>query len=106
MQNLVPGEFVPEGLVTGLKALADSTRLRILYYLNQEAATPSSLAKKLRLRAPTVVHHLNMLRLAGLVQVTLSTSGKRRYSLRQEAIEETYAQLNAVINTDKKREES
>lgn len=34
-QNLVPGEYVPETLVMGLKALADPTRLRILYYLNQ-----------------------------------------------------------------------
>jgi DNA-binding transcriptional ArsR family regulator len=101
-QNLVPGEYVPEMLVMGLKALADPTRLRILHYLNQGATTPSSLARRLRLRAPTVIHHLNTMRLAGLVQVTLTSNGERRYSLRQEAIEETYKQLNLVMNPEKK----
>jgi len=101
-QNLVPGEYVPETLVMGLKALADPTRLRILYYLNQGATTPSSLARRLRLRAPTVIHHLNNMRLAGLVLVTLTSNGERRYSLRQEAIEDTYKQLNMVINPEKK----
>jgi DNA-binding transcriptional ArsR family regulator len=99
-ENLVPGEYVPESLVLGLKALADSTRLRILHYLDQGATTPSDLARRLRLRAPTVIHHLNTLRLVGLVQVTLTANGDRRYSLRQEAVEDTFAQLNSVIKTD------
>ena len=101
-QNLVPGEYVPETLVMGLKALADPTRLRILYYLNQGATTPSSLARRLRLRAPTIIHHLNIMRLAGLVKVTLTTNGERRYNLRQEAIDDTYRQLNMVINLEEK----
>jgi DNA-binding transcriptional ArsR family regulator len=103
-QNLVPGEYVPESLVTGLKALADPTRLRILHYLNHGATTPSSLAKKVRLRAPTVIHHLNMLRLAGLVQVTITSNGERRYNLRQEAVEDTFKQLKLVINPGKKEQ--
>jgi DNA-binding transcriptional ArsR family regulator len=102
-QNLVPGEYVPETLITGLKALADPTRLRILHYLNQGATTPSSLARRLRLRAPTVIHHLNTLRLARLIQVTITPDGERRYSLRQEAVDETYKQLNIVINPDKNK---
>ncbi len=102
-QSLVPGEYVPESLVTGLKALADPTRLRILHYLNHGATTPSGLAKKVRLRAPTVIHHLNMLRLAGLVQVTITANGERHYNLRQEAIEETYKQLHLVISPGKKK---
>ncbi len=99
-QNLIPGEYVPETLVTALKAMADPTRLRILHYLNQGTNTPSSLAKLLRLRAPTVIHHLNTMRLAGLVQVTLTASGERRYSLRQDAIEDTYKLLNRVIRPE------
>jgi DNA-binding transcriptional ArsR family regulator len=102
-QNLIPGEYVPETLVTALKALADPTRLRILHYLDQGTNTPSSLARLLRLRAPTVIHHLNTMRLAGLVQVTLTANGERRYSLRQEAIEDTYKQLNMVIGSQKKK---
>jgi len=101
-QNLVPGEYVPETLVTALKAMADPTRLRILHYLNQGATTPSSLARLLRLRAPTVIHHLNTMRLAGLIQVTLTANGERRYSLRQEAIEDTFKQFNMVLRSEKK----
>ncbi len=101
-QNLVPGEYVPETLVTALKAMADPTRLRILYYLNQGATSPSSLARLLRLRAPTVIHHLNTMRLAGLIQVTLTANGERRYSLRQEAIEDTFKQFNMVLRSEKK----
>jgi DNA-binding transcriptional ArsR family regulator len=101
-QSLVPGEYVPESLVTGLKALADPTRLRILHYLNHGATTPSSLAKRVRLRPPTVIHHLNILRLAGLVQVTITSNGERRYNVRQDAVEETYKQLRLVINPEMK----
>ena len=63
--TLVPGEQVPEDLLNALKALADPTRLRILRYLLKNPATPSELATFLRLRSPTVVHHLRILRLAG-----------------------------------------
>ncbi len=69
--SLIPGEQVPEGLMLALKALSDPTRLRILRYLEQEPHTPSQLARKLRLRAPTVTHHLSELRLAGLVQISV-----------------------------------
>jgi len=69
--SLIPGEAVPEGLMKALKALSDPTRLRILRYLEEEPHTPSQLARKLRLRAPTVTHHLAELRLAGLVQISI-----------------------------------
>ena len=69
--SLMPGEPVPDTLLRGLKALADPTRLRILHYLEIESLTPAQLSRKLRLRAPTVTHHLTALRMAGLVHVTL-----------------------------------
>lgn len=75
--SLIPGEAVPEGLMKALKALSDPTRLRILRYLEKEPHTPSQLARKLRLRAPTVIHHLTELRLAGLVQI--SVKGDTRF---------------------------
>ena len=61
--SLVPGETVPELLHQTLKALADPTRLRILRYLAQEPLAPAELARRLRLRPPTVIHHLDALRL-------------------------------------------
>ncbi len=95
--SLVPGEPVPDDLPRTLKALGDPTRLRILHYLTDEPQTPSSLARKLRLRAPTVVHHLHVLRLSRLVRLTMEAEGKRRYAARPEAIEWVFADLRRFI---------
>ncbi len=95
--SLVPGEVVPELLHQTLKALADPTRLRILKYLAEEPLTPAELARRLRLRPPTVIHHLDALRLARLVHVTLSHQG-RRYEARQEAVDGACAMLKAFLD--------
>lgn len=95
--SLVPGEPVPDDLHRTLKALADPTRLRILHYLTAEPQTPSSLARKLRLRAPTVVHHLHVLRLSRLVRLTMEAEGKRRYAARPEAVDQAFADLQRFI---------
>ena len=84
-QGLIPGEQVPAALVNGLKALGDPTRLKILHYLADAPLTPAELSRRLRLRPPTIIHHLQALRLAGLVQISLTAAGERRYSLRRDA---------------------
>ncbi len=84
--SLVPGEIVPDALLQGLKALADPTRLRILRYLAVEPLSPAQLSRRLRLRPPTVTHHLAALRLAGLVYLNLESQGERLYSARLESI--------------------
>ena len=94
--SLVPGELVPDALFQALKALADPTRLRILRYLAQEPLTPSELAHRLRLRAPTVIHHLHALRLAGLVYLSFEAKEKR-YAARSQAVEATFAALNQFL---------
>lgn len=101
--SLVPGDLVPDAMLHALKALADPTRLRILRYLIDRPLTPSQLARKLRLRAPTVVHHLNELRLAGLVQLTVDTPEKksdRRYAARAEAIPRVFNALKAFLSQE------
>lgn len=95
--SLVPGEPVPDDLTRALKAVADPTRLRILHYLAQEPLTPTRLAERLRLRAPTVVHHLHVLRLARLVRLTMEAEGKRRYTVRSGGIAQTCAALQQFI---------
>ena len=95
--SLVPGEWVPEGMLRTIKTLGDPTRLRILRYLSQGTITPAELARRLRLRAPTVTHHLNLLRLAGLVYLTLGEQGQRRYAARPEAVDEAFAVLRAFL---------
>ena len=95
---LVPGELIPDELLNALKAIADPTRLRILYYLREEGpSTPSQLAKILRLRPPTVIHHLQNLRLAGLVRVTVSPKAERRYALRIDGVDATVTMLQAFL---------
>jgi DNA-binding transcriptional ArsR family regulator len=94
---LVPGEVVPDAMLRALKALSDPTRLLILRYLSDQPQTPSQLARKLRLRAPTVTHHLSALRLAGLVYVSLDGEGEKRYTVRETAVNDTFEALRRFL---------
>ncbi len=96
--SATPGELVPDGLLRGLKALADSTRLKILYYLSREELTPSELSRRLHLRAPTVTHHLSELRLAGLVNLTVRGQEKF-YSARREALRAACTNLDQFLDS-------
>jgi DNA-binding transcriptional ArsR family regulator len=99
--SLVPGEVVPDALLRMLKALSDPTRLRILHYLAREPLTPTQLARRLRLRSPTVIHHLRILRLAGLVQLSLGESKQERpYATRPEATKAAYDLLLGFLGRD------
>ncbi len=95
--SVIPGEVVPDGLVRALKALADPTRLKILNYLAKEELAPSELARRLKLRAPTVTHHMSELRLAGLVNVLVQGSEKK-YTARMEAVDTIHKNLKDFIN--------
>lgn len=95
--SLVPGEVVPDALVRGLKALADPTRLRIIRYLSEEPLTPAQLSRRLRLRPPTVIHHLQILRLAGLVLLDLEDHGVRNYASRAEGIDDIFANFDEFL---------
>lgn len=97
---LVPGDLVPEELLNALKALADPTRLRILRFLLEGPATPSELSKILRLRPPTVTHHLHILRLAGLVRLTVAPETERRYEIRMDGVEKTIQHLQDFLPGD------
>lgn len=94
--SLIPGDVVPDALYQALKALADPTRLRILRYLTDEPRTPAELARLLRLRAPTVIHHLDALRLARLVVITLEVEGKR-YAMRPDAVDAVDLMLRGFL---------
>jgi DNA-binding transcriptional ArsR family regulator len=87
-------------LLGALKALGDPTRLRILRYLVAESLTPTQLARRLRLRAPTVVHHLDVLRLARLVHLTLKSGEKWRYAARPEAVRTTFDALEEFLEAE------
>jgi DNA-binding transcriptional ArsR family regulator len=95
--SAIPGEIIPESLMRSLKALSDPSRLKILHYLSKEELTPSELARRLHLRAPTVTHHLGDLRLAGLVNLTIKGQEKY-YSVRRENIRNTCAQIESFLD--------
>ena len=101
--SVVPGESVPDGLVRSLKALADPTRLKILFYLSQESLTPSELARRLHLRPPTVTHHLSELRLASLVELSMEHDEKR-YAIRKQALEFAFDNLSAFLKSKPAKE--
>jgi DNA-binding transcriptional ArsR family regulator len=103
--SLVPGESVPDALVNALKSLADPTRLRILRYLVSEPLTPTQLARRLRLRAPTVIHHLHALRAAGLVYVMVGEGKEKAYQSRQEGILATCDMLSEFLENSEAAED-
>ncbi len=98
--SLVPGEVVPDALLRALKALADPTRLKIIRYLSKEPLSPAQLARRLRLRPPTVIHHLEVLRLAGLVRLNLEIPGERKYAARIEGLEDTFINIKEFLQAD------
>jgi len=85
-------------LLNALKALGNPTRLRILRYMLDGPCTPSELSKVLRLRPPTVIHHLHNLRLAGLVRVTVSPESERRYAVRMDGVDLTIQNLQEFLS--------
>jgi DNA-binding transcriptional ArsR family regulator len=97
VESMEPGAEAPDLLVTALKSLADPTRLRILRYLYGEPLSPAELARRLRLRPPTVTHHLQALRLAGLVQVTINERNERRFAARLERLNELNVGLKEFL---------
>ena len=98
--SLVPGDLIPAALLNALKALSDPTRMRILRYMTHEKISSAELARRLRLRAPTVTHHLNMLRLAGLVSITLNERNERHYQARLDAVHRTFDALVRFLEED------
>lgn len=98
--SLVPGEVVPDTLLRALKALSDPTRLKILHDLASESLTPTQLAQRLRLRPPTVVHHLKTLRVAGLVHVNVTEGKERSYAIRADSVEAALASLRSFLGAE------
>jgi DNA-binding transcriptional ArsR family regulator len=97
LQSVAPGAEIPDSLVNALKSLADPTRLRILRHLTGQPLTPTELSRLLRLRPPTVLHHLHALRLAGLVAIRVSEGGEKRYAARDKAIHVIFSSVRDFL---------
>ena len=95
--SLIPGDTVPAKLLLGLEALSDPTRLAILRTLAANPMTQTEIAKTLRLRTPTISHHIKSLRIAGLISYLDSESGDTRYQARSAQVEALYAELKGFL---------
>ena len=99
--SIVPGETVPDGLIRALKALSDPTRLRILRLVADRSMGAAEMARRLRLRTPTVLHHLHALRLSGLIQIRMPeahTKEKACFSLRSQEVREVMKSLDKFLH--------
>jgi DNA-binding transcriptional ArsR family regulator len=81
-------------LLRYLKALADESRLRILGILATGERSVEDLAAMLRLRAPTVSHHLALLRAVDLVEARAEGT-TRYYRLRAQGLSAINRMLSA-----------
>jgi DNA-binding transcriptional ArsR family regulator len=97
VQSVAPGAETPDLLMNALKSLADPTRLRILRFLSRQPLTPTELSRLLRLRPPTVLHHLQALRLAELVAIRVSETGEKRYAARAETLNEIFTSVKDFL---------
>ncbi len=98
--SLIPGDPVPDALTRSLQAVSDQTRLRILKLLSQSPRTQIEIARELRLRPPTITHHLKILRLANLVRLTESAEGEKRYDVRGSRLRELADDLLAFVGIE------
>jgi DNA-binding transcriptional ArsR family regulator len=95
--SLVPGDSVPGELLLALEALSDPTRLTILQALIEAPLTQADIARRLRLRPPTISHHLKSLRIAGLIAYIGEGTGETRYGVRLAQIAGTCDQLKKFL---------
>jgi DNA-binding transcriptional ArsR family regulator len=95
--SLVPGDAVPGDLLLALEALSDPTRLAILKALAAEPLTQADISRRLRLRPPTISHHLKSLRIAGLIAYLGGGNGETRYGVRTAQVGRTCEQLKGFL---------
>ena len=86
-----------EQLLQTLKALADESRLALLWQLFDQERTVGDLAVQVELTEPTVSHHLTKLREAGLV--SLRMAGNQRFYRVNEVGLEKFKRLVDQIET-------
>src|SRR5262245_6302578 len=93
------GEDTLQVVLRFFKALADASRLRLVGILAGRECSVEELASLLRLRAPTVSHHLNTLKEVGLVRMRREGTS-HLYTLDDEALR---ALSRDALSTEKMR---
>jgi DNA-binding transcriptional ArsR family regulator len=98
--SLIPGDTVPARLMLCLEALSNPTRLAIMRCLAEKPMTQAEIARALRLRPPTISHHLKSLRLAGLIAYIDSEKDEMRYGARVAQIDQVSSELKSFFRID------
>ncbi|NPV69043.1 MAG: winged helix-turn-helix transcriptional regulator [Firmicutes bacterium] len=82
-------------------ALSDSTRREILEYLNEGDMTAGEIADKFDISKPSISHHLNILKEAGLV--TVEKQGQfMRYSINTTVFEDVASWVISMMGGRKR----
>jgi len=86
------------------KALGDPTRRRIVEMLKERDLTPTEILQQLNVSQPTLSHHLDILRRAGLIEG--EREGKFiRYSLNMTVLEMSIEYLMKLIGGEEDEDE-
>jgi DNA-binding transcriptional ArsR family regulator len=84
---------------SAFKALADPTRREILRLLNDGEMTAGQLADRFRISAPSMSHHFNVLKTAGLI--TARRDGQQIfYSLNTTVFQDLVAAVFELLRKD------
>ncbi len=86
-------------------ALSDPTRREIIMLLQEKDLTPGEVAEHFPITKPSISHHLDILKRAGLV-VTERKGQFIMYSLNMSVFEEAAALITKIFNIGNKRKES
>ena len=82
------------------KAVADETRREILRLLREEDLTAGQIQAQFEISWPSITHHLNILRQAGLIQV--EPRGQQRvYSLNTTVLQEFLARVLELLGEER-----
>jgi len=91
------GDVPPDDLVRTLRALGDARRLRILHHLGAGDLRLAELSRRTGMAATTLLHHLAILRAAGLAQ---ALPGDRGYGLRTEPLHDLPGALSTWLGIE------
>jgi DNA-binding transcriptional ArsR family regulator len=85
------------------KALSDSTRRQILRMLQKEDLSAGDIALQFDMSKPSISHHLNVLKQAGLVQ-DIRQGQNIYYSINSTVFQEVLGWFFELMNHDEKNE--
>jgi len=90
-------EDPPNVLLRMTRALSDPERLRMLRYIGGEPRSLQDMAHYLLQPQESLMHHLMMLRVAGLLRIHLGRGDIERFSIRQDGASELQLFLESYI---------